>query len=95
MAPGAGLAVVDEDGFGAGGGGDFAELGAGELDESGRLGAAAQALEDGENGKKRGRRRGGEIEFDLHRNGVAHDGGSEVGREVKAKHVARRSKFRE
>ena len=95
MAPGAGLGVVEEDRFGAGGGGDFAELGAGELEEKRRLGGAAEALEDGEDRKERGRRRGGEIEFDLHRDRIAHDGGGEVGGEVKTKHVAREAKLRE
>lgn len=88
MAPDAGLAVVDEDGFLGGGGGEVAELGAGELEEGGRRGGAAEALEVGENGEEAGRGRDVRIELHFHRDGVADDGGGEVGRENEAEHTA-------
>ncbi len=90
MAPRAQLALVRKDGLVGGGGGEFAELGAGELDEGGRAGGATEALEDGESGEERGRGRGGEIEFHLERDRVADDGGGEVGWEVETKHHERR-----
>lgn len=86
MAPDAGLAVVDEDGFLAGGGGEVAELGTGELEEGGRLRGAAEALEVGEDGEESGRGDGGGVELHLDRDGVADDGGGEVGREDEAEH---------
>lgn len=95
MAPDAGLAVVDEDGFERGGGGEVAELGAGELDEYGGRGGAAEPLQVSENGEQPGSRVGGRIELNFHRNGVAEDGGGEVGREDEAKHVAGNAEFRE
>ena len=89
MAPDAGLAVVDEDGFLGSGGGEVAELGAGELEEGRRGGRAAEPLEVGEDGEEAGGGRGVQIELNFYRNGVADDGGGEVGREDEAKHVAR------
>ena len=47
VAPDAGLAVVDEDRFERGGGGEIAELGAGELDKYGGRGGAAEPLQMG------------------------------------------------
>jgi hypothetical protein len=95
VAPDAGLAVVNEDGFLAGGGGEVAELGARELEEGGRLRRAAEALEVGEDGEEPGRGDGGGVELDLHRNGVADDGGGEVGGENEAEHGRRRRVERE
>jgi hypothetical protein len=80
---------VDEDGFLAGGGGEVAELGAGELEEGGRGGRAAETLEVSEDRKEAGRGSNVGIELHFHRNGVADDGGGEVGREDEAKHIAR------
>ena len=95
MAPDAGLAVVDEDRFKRGGGGEIAELGAGELDKYGVRGGAAEPLQMGKNGEQAGSGVGGRIELNLYRNGVAKDGGGEVGRENEAKHVAGNGEFRE
>ena len=90
MAPDAGLAFVHKNGFLAGGGGELAELGASELKESGRRGGAAETLKVSEDGKERGGRRDVRVEFHLYRDGVAEDGGGEVGREDEAKHGTRR-----
>jgi len=90
VAEGGELVVFEEEGLGAGGGGEFAELGAGELEESGRGGGAAEALEDGEDGEEFGRGRGGEIEIDLERNRIAGGGGDEVRRKVEAQHGRKR-----
>jgi hypothetical protein len=95
VAPDAGLAIVDEDGFLAGGGGEIAELGAGELDEGGWLRGAAEALEVGEDREESGGGGGGGVELDLDRDGVADDGGGEVGREDEAKHGRQRRGQRE
>ena len=95
VAPDAGLAVVDEDRFERGGGGEIAELGAGELDKYGGRGGAAEPLQMGKNGEQAGSGVGGRIELNLYRNGVAKDGGGEVGRENEAKHVAGNAEFRE
>ena len=95
MAPDAGLAVVGEDGFLGGGGGEVAELGAGELEKGGRRGGAAKPLKVGEDGEKPGRGDGGGVELDLDRNRVAQGGGGEVGREDEAKHIAGGREFRE
>ena len=95
MAPDAGLAVVDEDGLEGGGGGEVAELGAGELEKGRGLGGAAESLEVGENWEKAGRGDGGGVELDFDRNRVAQDGGGEVGREDETKHVAGKGEFRE
>lgn len=95
MAPDAGQAVVDEDGFGAGGGGEVAELGTRELDEDGGRGRAAEPLEVGEDREERGGGGTGGVELDLDRDGVAEDGGGEIGREDEAKHIARGAKLRE
>lgn len=88
MAPDAGLTVVDEDGFLAGGGGEVAELGAGELKEGGWSGGAAETLEMREDREKAGC--GGDVGIKLHlyRDGVADDGGGEVGWKDEAKHIA-------
>lgn len=88
MAPNASLVVVDEDGFLGSGGGEVAELGAGELEEGGRRGRAAEPLEVGEDGKQAGGGRNVLIELHFHRDGVADDGGGEVGREDEAEHTA-------
>lgn len=58
MTPDAELAVVLENRLVGGGGGDFPELGARELDERGR-GRATQPLQHGEHGQQAGRRHGG------------------------------------
>lgn len=89
MGPGDGAAVFDKDRLAAGGAGEFAELGAGELKEGGGL-RAAPALEQGERGQKlRWRRRGG-VELHPEGDGVARGRGGKIGREVEAKHVAQR-----
>lgn len=88
---GGGLVVFDEDGFGAEGGGEGAELGAGELEKTRRRGGAGPALEQGERGKNFRVGRRGKIGVHLERDRVAGGGGGEVGREVDAKHVAERS----
>jgi hypothetical protein len=95
VAPDAGLAVVDEDRFERGGGGKIGELGAGELDEYGGRGGATKPLQMGKNGEQAGSGVGGRIELNLYRNGVAQDGGGEVGRKNEAKHVAGNAEFRE
>jgi hypothetical protein len=49
----------------------------------------------GKNGEQAGSGVGGRIELNPYRNGVAQDGGGEVGRKNEAKHVAGNAEFRE
>ena len=91
MLPRGELAVFDEERLSAGGGDKFAELGARELEERGRLGAAP-ALKKGEHGQEFGRGRGGEVELHAQRHGVAHKGGDQVGRQVEAEHDCRKGR---
>lgn len=66
---------------------EFAQLGAGELQEWGQgRGAAAEALEDGEGGEQAGGGRAGQVELYLHGNRIAGSGGGEIGRKENAKH---------
>ena len=86
VAPPGALAVFEEDRLGAGGGGEFAQLGAVELDELRRRRRPAPALEEGEDREQFGRRRLREVQLHAQRHGVANDGGGEVGRQVQEKH---------
>ena len=86
VAPRSELAVFEEDGLLADGGGEFAELGASELDEFRGRGLAAPTLEEGERRKELDRRRCGKIDVDAERNGVARRGGGEVRWKMKAQH---------
>ena len=90
MAPDSGLALVDKNGFWAGGGGELAELISGELEKRRGRRSAAETLQVGEDGKERGGGREVRVEFHLDRNGVAEDGGGEVGWKDEAKHGTRR-----
>lgn len=75
-----------EDGLAGGGGDEFAELDAGELEECGRFFGAAETLEYGEGRKEGGLRRGAQVELDLQRDGVARSGVDEIGRQEQAEH---------
>ena len=87
MAEGSRLVVFEKDRLGAGGAGEIAELGAGELEETRRRRCIRPALEEGEGGEQCGSGRNGEIEVHLERDRVARGGGGKVRREVEAKHV--------
>ena len=81
-----GLAVLNEEKLVADRGGEVAELGAGELEESGRL-RTAPTLEKRERREHVGRRlAGSQVEFHLERDRIARGGGSEIGWKQEAEH---------
>jgi hypothetical protein len=95
VVPDDGSAVFDEERLAARGGGELAQLGAGELDERRRQ-AAAPTLEKDECGQQRRRHdASGGFQLHLERNRVARGGGGEVGREVETKHGCGKCKIRE
>ena len=75
-----------EDRLGAEGGGELAELGAGELKEKDGGGGGAETLEGGEGGYEGGGRSGGKVELDFDGDSVARGREGEVGREKDTQH---------